>query len=83
MCIDLKKIHILTYNLFFQVETSFFHVDSSHDLAITFNIPEFGSATIKFPRAETFSTTAKPSGNVFSLTETMTFNSDLSDGNLC
>lgn len=65
------------------METSFFHVDPSHDLAVTFNIAEFGPATIKFPRAETFSATAKPSGTVLSLTETLTFNADSSDGNLC
>ncbi|XP_021760935.1 LOW QUALITY PROTEIN: uncharacterized protein LOC110725772 [Chenopodium quinoa] len=65
-----------------EVEASFFHVDSSHDLGVTFNIAGFGPAAVKFPRAETFSATAKPSGTVLSLTETMALSADLSDGSI-
>ncbi|XP_057249486.1 uncharacterized protein LOC104905906 isoform X4 [Beta vulgaris subsp. vulgaris] len=61
-------------------EASFFHVDSSHDLDMTFNIDGFKPAAVKFPRAETFCSTAKPSGIVLSMTETITFSADLSDG---
>ncbi|KAL2933168.1 putative vacuolar protein sorting-associated protein 13D [Bienertia sinuspersici] len=63
-----------------EVKASFFHVDPSHDLAVKFSIAGFRPAAIKFPRAETFGVTAKPSGTVLSLTETMTFNCDSSDG---
>ncbi|KAL2927751.1 putative vacuolar protein sorting-associated protein 13A [Bienertia sinuspersici] len=63
-----------------EVKASFFHVDPSHDLAVKFSIAGFRPAAIKFPRAETFGATAKPSGTVLSLTETMTFNCDSSDG---
>lgn len=64
------------------MDASFFHVDSSHDLGVTFNIDSFGPAAVKFPPAETFRATAKTSGTMLSLTETMTLTADLSDGNL-
>ncbi|KNA24149.1 hypothetical protein SOVF_018610 isoform A, partial [Spinacia oleracea] len=65
-----------------EVDASFFHVDSSHDLGVTFNIDSFGPAAVKFPPAETFRATAKTSGTMLSLTETMTLTADLSDGSL-
>ncbi|KAK9757453.1 hypothetical protein RND81_01G163800 [Saponaria officinalis] len=61
-------------------EVSFFHVDSSHDLSVTFHVAGFRPQGVKFPRAEAFTATAKPSGTVLSLTETMTFTADLRDG---
>ncbi|KAL9243679.1 hypothetical protein vseg_017537 [Gypsophila vaccaria] len=61
-------------------EVSFFHVDSSHDLSVTFHVAGFRPQAVKFPRAEAFTATAKPSGAVLSLTETMTFSADLRDG---
>ncbi|KAK3033803.1 hypothetical protein RJ639_034374 [Escallonia herrerae] len=66
-----------------EVESTFFHIDYSHDLAITFNMHGFRPSHLKFPRAETFGATAKFSGSKFSLFETITFCSDLSDGPLC
>lgn len=65
-----------------EVETSFFHIDSSHDLTFNFNIRGFRPSTVKFGRAEVFSATAKFSGTKFSLSETLTFDSQLSDGPL-
>ncbi|XP_009615133.1 uncharacterized protein [Nicotiana tomentosiformis] len=66
-----------------EVETSFFHVDSSHDLTITFDMPGYKPSAVKFPRAETFSEIAKFSGTRFSLSETITFDPQSSDGPLC
>ncbi|XP_057532669.1 uncharacterized protein LOC130810577 isoform X2 [Amaranthus tricolor] len=65
-----------------EVEASFFHVDSSHDLAVTFNVSGYGPASVKFPRAEIFSAAAKPNGAILSLTETMTLSGDLCDGSV-
>lgn len=66
-----------------EVETSFFHVDSSHDLTITFEMPGYKPSAVKFPRAETFGEIAKFSGTRFSLSETITFDPQSSDGPLC
>ncbi|KAL6965672.1 hypothetical protein U1Q18_036726 [Sarracenia purpurea var. burkii] len=63
-----------------EVETSFFHVDSSHDLRIVFQMHGFKPSILRFPRAETFSGTAKFSGTKFSLSETITFEPDLNNG---
>ncbi|CAI9097127.1 OLC1v1033463C2 [Oldenlandia corymbosa var. corymbosa] len=65
-----------------KVESSFFHIDSSHDLTLTFSIRHFKPSILKFPRAETFSAMAKFSGTSFSLSETLTFDSELPDGHL-
>ncbi|KAL3502378.1 hypothetical protein ACH5RR_036827, partial [Cinchona calisaya] len=65
-----------------KVETSFVHIDSSHDLTLTFSIQHFKPAILKFPRAEIFSAMAKFSGTKFSLSETLTFDSELTDGPL-
>lgn len=73
-------LHIL---IIFQVENSFFHIDSSHDLAMVFKIHGYGPSVLKFPRAEKFGAMAKFSGTKFSASETISFNSDLlSEGNL-
>ncbi|KAL3354105.1 hypothetical protein AABB24_018653 [Solanum stoloniferum] len=66
-----------------EVETSFFHVDSSHDLIITFEMHGYKPSVVKFPRAETFGEIAKFSGTRFSLSETITFDPQSSDGPLC
>lgn len=73
---------ILLALIAFQVETSFFHIDSSHDLAMAFTMPGFGPANLKFPRAEAFGAMAKFSGTKFSVSETIVFNSDSSGGKL-
>lgn len=66
-----------------EVETSFFHIDSSHDLAMVFTIQGYGPSVLKFPRAENFGAVAKFNGTKFSASETISFNSDsLSEGNL-
>lgn len=64
----------------FQVETSFFHVDSSHDLTITFEMHGYKPSAVRFPRAETFGEIAKFSGTRFSLSEAITFDPQSSDG---
>lgn len=56
---------------------SIFFVDPSNDLGITIDIQDYRSLTIKFPRAESFSTAAKSNGLKFSTTETVTFYSNL------
>ncbi|KAL6856895.1 hypothetical protein ACP4OV_018277 [Aristida adscensionis] len=61
---------------------SIFSVDMSNDLAITFHIQGYRSLAIKFPRAESFSTAAKSNGFKCSMTETITFYSNLSSSPL-
>ncbi|KAE9461490.1 hypothetical protein C3L33_06604, partial [Rhododendron williamsianum] len=63
-----------------KVETSFFHIDSSHDLGIVLRMHGFKPSILKFPRAETFSGIAKFSGTKYSISETVTFEPDLTDG---
>ncbi|GMG99180.1 hypothetical protein Nepgr_001020 [Nepenthes gracilis] len=63
-----------------EVETSFFHIDSSHDLAMSLHVSGFQPSSITFPRAETFSSMARLNGTVLSLTETICFDAGLSDG---
>ncbi|XP_052202477.1 uncharacterized protein LOC127808127 isoform X2 [Diospyros lotus] len=65
-----------------KMDTSFFHIDSSHDLGIAFNVHGFKPSTLKFPRSESFSGSAKFSGTKFSFSETITFNPDFCDGPL-
>lgn len=74
-------ISLHQYTNIFQVENSFFHIDSSHDLTITFQLRGFNPSSMKFPRAETFCETAKFSGTRFSLWETIVFDSKSSSGN--
>ncbi|KAK4267115.1 hypothetical protein QN277_023943 [Acacia crassicarpa] len=56
-------------------ETTVYHIDPSHDLGLEICIDGFKPSYFKFPRLETFSTTAKFSENKFSLSETLTFES--------
>ena len=65
----------------FQGETSVYHIDPSHDLGLEIHIDGFKPSHFKFPRLETFSTTAKFSENKFSLSETLTFESSNLRGN--
>ncbi|KAA8547313.1 hypothetical protein F0562_003823 [Nyssa sinensis] len=66
-----------------EVETSFFHIDSSHDLGLAFQLHGFKPSILKFPRAESFSAIAKFSGTKFSLSETITFDPAVCDGPVC
>lgn len=63
------------------MDTSFFHVDASHDLGIVLLMHGFKPSSLKFPRAETFGGIAKFSGTKFSISESVTFEPDSSDGN--
>ncbi|XP_021627253.1 uncharacterized protein LOC110625875 isoform X2 [Manihot esculenta] len=65
-----------------EVEASFHHVDPSHDLGLEFCMQGYRPSALKFPRTETFSAMAKFSGAKFSLTETMIFNPEFSNGPL-
>nr|XP_027186042.1 uncharacterized protein LOC101509905 isoform X3 [Cicer arietinum] len=56
-----------------EVETSIYHIDPSHDLGLEICIDGFKSCDFKFPRLETFSTSAKFSETKFSLSETLVF----------
>ncbi|KAI9153087.1 hypothetical protein LWI28_005759 [Acer negundo] len=61
-----------------EVQTSFHDIDPSHDLGLELNIHGFRPSVLKFPRAETFSTMAKPSATNFSLSENVTLDPVLS-----
>lgn len=65
-----------------EVETSFYHIDSSHDLLLTFDIKGFRPSVLRFPRAEKFSEVAKFSGTKFSSSEFINFTADISKGPL-
>ncbi|KAL7589773.1 hypothetical protein Lser_V15G35826 [Lactuca serriola] len=65
-----------------EVETSFYHIDSSHDLSLTFDIRGSRPSVLKFPRAEKFSEVAKFSGTKFSSSESINFTADISKGPL-
>ncbi|KAL7090722.1 hypothetical protein ACP275_12G059000 [Erythranthe tilingii] len=65
-----------------EIETSFYHIDSSHDLLITFHMHGFKPSTLKYLRAESFSEKAKFSGTKFSISEIIKFDPDSSDGPL-
>ncbi|KAM7261915.1 hypothetical protein ACFE04_020992 [Oxalis oulophora] len=67
-------------SLLSEVETSFHHVDPSHDLVLELNINGFKPSILKFPRTEAFSSRAKFTGTKFSLSETKIFDPNLSTG---
>ncbi|XP_045818799.1 uncharacterized protein LOC123911434 isoform X3 [Trifolium pratense] len=56
-----------------EVETSIYHIDPSHDLALEICIDGFKCCDFKFPRLETFCSVAKFSETKFSLSETLIF----------
>lgn len=62
------------------METSFYHIDSSHDFSITFQMRGFKPSTLKYPRAESFSQKARFSGTKFSVSEIVKFDSEFSNG---
>ncbi|KAJ4962382.1 hypothetical protein NE237_022321 [Protea cynaroides] len=67
-----------------EVETaSIFHIDSTHDLGIVFNLHGFKPTISNFPRAEKFTAVSKFSEAKFSSSETLTFYPELNDGPLC
>ncbi|KAI4331783.1 hypothetical protein L6164_016738 [Bauhinia variegata] len=59
-----------------KVETSVYHIDPSHDLGLQICIDGFKPSDFKFPRLETFCTMAKLNGRKFTLSETLTFESN-------
>lgn len=63
------------------METSVYHIDPSHDLGLEICIDGFKHSDFKFPRLETFSTMAKFSETKFSLSETLIFEPNNSNGN--
>ncbi|XP_059429987.1 uncharacterized protein LOC132163636 isoform X3 [Corylus avellana] len=63
-----------------EVKTSFHHIDPSHDLGLEIHIQGFKPSAFKFPRTEKFCTMDKFSGTKFSMSETVTFYPDLSNG---
>ncbi|XP_051121162.1 uncharacterized protein LOC127244726 [Andrographis paniculata] len=65
-----------------EVETSFYCIDCSHDVSITFQISGYRPSTLKYPRAESFSKSAKFSGTKFSIPEIIQFDAEFSDGSL-
>ncbi|XP_061363844.1 uncharacterized protein LOC133307357 isoform X2 [Gastrolobium bilobum] len=63
-----------------EVETSVYHIDPSHDLGLEICIDGFKHSDFKFPRLETFCTMAKFSETKFSLSETLIFEPNNSNG---
>ncbi|KAL2484980.1 Protein of unknown function (DUF1162) [Abeliophyllum distichum] len=82
MCLTLENAGVTRTAFLSEVETSLFHVDSSHDLSVTFQLRGFKPSLMKFPRAETFSAMAKFSGTRFSVSEVIKFDPELVDGPL-
>lgn len=62
------------------METSFHHIDPSHDLSLEINMRGFKPLDLKFARMEKFCTRAKFNGNKFSVSESLTFYPELSNG---
>ncbi|KAF1899682.1 hypothetical protein Lal_00019812 [Lupinus albus] len=63
-----------------EVETSVYYIDPSHDLGLEICIDEFKSSDFKFPRFETFCKMAKFTDTKFSLSETLIFEPNNSNG---
>ncbi|KAJ1416636.1 putative vacuolar protein sorting-associated protein 13A [Sesbania bispinosa] len=63
-----------------EVETSVYHIDPSHDLGLEICIDGFKCCDFKFPRLETFCTTAKFSETKFLSSETLLFEPNSSNG---
>ncbi|KAL9665135.1 hypothetical protein QQ045_020546 [Rhodiola kirilowii] len=59
-----------------EVETSFFHIDSLYDVDLVFGMQGSRSSLVKFPRMDTFRSTANFDGTNYFTSETATFNSD-------
>ncbi|KAL4187276.1 hypothetical protein AMTRI_Chr09g38240 [Amborella trichopoda] len=70
-----SSVHIL------EVDTaSLFHIDSTHDLGITFHLSGFGPSLSKFLRAETFTAMGKTNASKFPAYETLRFHPDETNG---
>ncbi|CAH1424589.1 unnamed protein product [Lactuca virosa] len=78
----IESVGVSRSMLLSEVETCFYHIDSSHDLSLTFDIRGFRPSVLKFPRAEKFSEIAKFSGTKFSSSESINFTADISKGPL-
>ncbi|XP_058779187.1 uncharacterized protein LOC131653133 isoform X2 [Vicia villosa] len=65
-----------------EVETSIYHIDPSHDLGLEICIDGFKCCDFKFPRLETFCTMAKLSATKFSISETLIFEPNNSNGHI-
>ncbi|WOK94697.1 hypothetical protein Cni_G03402 [Canna indica] len=63
--------------------TSVYHVDCTHDLAITFEMKGFRHITSKFPRAESFSALGRLNGSFYSSSEKVTFYPENKNGPIC
>ncbi|KAL8519790.1 hypothetical protein ACS0TY_010650 [Phlomoides rotata] len=82
MTVTLEDAGATRTALISEVETPFYHIDSSHDFSITFKMRGYRPSTLKYPRSESFSEKAKFSGTKFSVSETVRFDSEFSDGPL-
>ncbi|XP_074563233.1 LOW QUALITY PROTEIN: uncharacterized protein LOC141819877 [Curcuma longa] len=63
--------------------TSIFHIDSAHDLGLTFKMEQFQNIASKFPRADSFSSMCRLNGSVYSSSEKLTFYPENSSGLIC
>ncbi|KAH6809791.1 hypothetical protein C2S51_027574 [Perilla frutescens var. frutescens] len=82
MSVTLEDAGVTRTAFLSEVETSFYHIDSSHDFSITFQMRGFKPLTLKYPRAESFSQKARFNGTKFSVSEIVKFESELSNGPL-
>ncbi|XP_057796881.1 intermembrane lipid transfer protein VPS13 isoform X2 [Salvia miltiorrhiza] len=82
MSVTLEDAGVTRTAFLSEVETSFYHIDSSHDFSITFQMQGFKPSTLKYPRAESFSEKARFSGTKFSVSEIVKFESQFSNGPL-
>ncbi|CAK8560603.1 unnamed protein product [Lathyrus sativus] len=65
-----------------EVETSIYHIDHSHDLGLEICIDGFKCCYFKFPRLETLCTMAKLGATKFSISETLIFEPNNSNGHI-
>ncbi|XP_073032093.1 intermembrane lipid transfer protein VPS13 isoform X2 [Primulina eburnea] len=82
MSLTLENAGVKRNAILSEVETSLFHIDSSHDLSLTFKMRGFRPSVLKLPRAESFSTMSRFGGTKFSLSEVIRFDPEFSDGPL-
>ncbi|XP_042063836.1 uncharacterized protein LOC121807630 isoform X2 [Salvia splendens] len=82
MSVTLEDAGVTRTSFLSEVETSFYHIDSSHDFSITFQMHGFKPSTLKYPRAESFSEKARFSGTKFSVSEIVKFESEFTNGPL-
>ncbi|KAK4756247.1 hypothetical protein SAY87_006374 [Trapa incisa] len=63
-----------------EVQTSFYHIDPSHELCLSFHLQGYKISVSRIPDAEEFSRLAKFTGTKFILSETLTFDTDVGKG---